>query len=86
LKRSLARTATLHHLIGEHLGLNPTDHKCLDVAVRVGTRMTASLPAEETGLPTGPITGVVAAWERLAASVVKVIKMIDGYSIHRCLV
>ena len=38
--------------------------------------MTASLPAEETGLPTGPITGVVAAWERLAASVVKVIKMI----------
>ena len=37
--------------------------------------MTASLPAEETGLPTGPITGVVAAWERLATSVVKVIKM-----------
>ena len=55
-------------------------------AVRVGTRMTASLSAEETGLPTGAITGVVATWERLATSVVKVIKMTNGYSTHRCLV
>ena len=53
------RTVIFHHLIGERLGLNPTDHKCLDVMIRNRTQMTASQIAEETGLSTGAITGVV---------------------------
>src|SRR5919199_1332448 len=53
-----------HHLIGERLGLNPTDHKCLDVIIRNRTPMTASQLAEETGLSTGAITGVVDRLEK----------------------
>jgi DNA-binding MarR family transcriptional regulator len=58
------RTVIFHHLIGERLGLNPTDHKCLDVIIRTGTPMTASQLAEETGLSTGAITGVVDRLEK----------------------
>src|ERR687885_1214204 len=58
------RTVILHHLIGERLGLNPTDHKCLDVVIRTRTPMTASQLAEETGLSTGAITGVVDRLEK----------------------
>ena len=58
------RTVILHHLIGEHLGLNPTDHKCLDVIIRSRTPMTASQLAGETGLSTGAITGVVDRLEK----------------------
>jgi DNA-binding MarR family transcriptional regulator len=58
------RTVIFHHLIGERLGLNPTDHKCLDVIVRNGTPMTASQLAEETGLSTGAITGIVDRLEK----------------------
>jgi DNA-binding MarR family transcriptional regulator len=58
------RTVIFHHLIGECLGLNPTDHKCLDVIIRKSTPMTASQLAEETGLSTGAITGVVDRLEK----------------------
>src|ERR671938_103529 len=58
------RTVVFHHLIGEHLGLTPTDHKCLDVIIKSGTPMTASQLAEETGLSTGAITGVVDRLEK----------------------
>jgi DNA-binding MarR family transcriptional regulator len=58
------RTVIFHHLIGERLGLNPTDHKCLDVIIRNGTPMIASQLAEETGLSTGAITGVVDRLEK----------------------
>lgn len=58
------RTVIFHHLIGERLGLNPTDHKCLDVMIRNRTPMTASQIAEETGLSTGAITGVVDRLEK----------------------
>ena len=27
------RTVIFHHFIGERLGLNPTDHKCLDIII-----------------------------------------------------
>jgi DNA-binding MarR family transcriptional regulator len=46
------------------IGLNPTDHKCLDVIIRSGTPVTASQLAEETGLSTGAITGVVDRLEK----------------------
>ena len=58
------RTVIFHHLIGERLGLNPTDHKCLDVIIRAKMAMTASQLAEETGLSTGAITGVVDRLEK----------------------
>jgi len=53
------RTVIFHHFVGERLGLNPTDHKCLDVIIRTGTPMTATQLADETGLSTGTITGVM---------------------------
>jgi DNA-binding MarR family transcriptional regulator len=58
------RTVIFHHLIGERLGLNPTDHKCLDLIIRSRTPMTASQLAEETSLSTGTITGVVDRLEK----------------------
>ena len=58
------RTVIFHHLIGERLRLNPTDHKCLDLIIRSRTPMTASQLAEETSLSTGTITGVVDRLEK----------------------
>lgn len=58
------RTVIFHHFIGEILGLNPTDHKCLDVIIRTTSPMTASKLAEETGLSTGAITGVIDRLEK----------------------
>jgi DNA-binding MarR family transcriptional regulator len=53
-------TATIlfHQAIADRLGLNPTDHKCLDLLASKGL-MTAGELAETTGLTTGAITGVV---------------------------
>ena len=53
-----ARTIMFHQAIAEHLGLNATDHKCLDLARRAEA-MTAGELAELTGLTTGAITGVI---------------------------
>lgn len=47
-----------HTAIAERLGLNPTDHKALDLIAREGP-MTAGQLAERTGLTTGAITGVI---------------------------
>jgi DNA-binding MarR family transcriptional regulator len=57
-----ARTIFLHQAVADHLGLNLTDHKCLDILVHYGP-MTAGKLAEASGLTTGAITGVV---DRLA--------------------
>ena len=53
-------TATImfHQAVADRLGLNPTDHKCLDLLVSKGL-MTAGELAETTCLTTGAITGVV---------------------------
>jgi DNA-binding MarR family transcriptional regulator len=58
------RTVIFHHFIGERLGLNPTDHKCLDLIIKAETPMTATQLAEETGLSTGTITGVMDRLEK----------------------
>lgn len=57
-----ARTIFLHQAVADHLGLNLTDHKCLDILVQSGP-MTAGNLADASGLTTGAITGVV---DRLA--------------------
>jgi DNA-binding MarR family transcriptional regulator len=51
-----------HHVVAEHLGLGPADHKCFDLLRQRGT-MTASELAAITGLTTGALTGVVARLE-----------------------
>ena len=53
-----AATIMFHQAIADRLGLNPTDHKCLDLLVLKGL-MTAGELAEMTGLTTGAITGVI---------------------------
>jgi DNA-binding MarR family transcriptional regulator len=58
-----ARTIMFHQAVAEHLGLNATDHKCLDIARR-GEAMTAGELAQCTGLTSGAITGVIDRLER----------------------
>lgn len=56
-------TVLYHHNVAQQLGLNDTDHKCLDVLLRDGA-MTAGELAARTGFTTGAITGIA---NRLAA-------------------
>ena len=58
-------TATIifHQAIADRLGLNVTDHKCLDILTRSGP-MTAGDMAQQTGLTTGAITGVIDRLEK----------------------
>ena len=58
-----ARTIFLHQAIADHLGLNLTDHKCLDIVLTRGP-MTAGRLAEDSSLTTGAITGVVDRLEK----------------------
>lgn len=58
-----ARTIFLHQAVADHLGLNITDHKCLDIVLTRGP-MTAGRLAEDSGLTTGAITGVVDRLEK----------------------
>src|SRR5262245_19155826 len=53
-----AATIMFHQAIADRLGLNPTDHKCVDLLVTAGP-MTAGELADATGLTTGAITGVI---------------------------
>src|SRR5438270_3489198 len=53
-----AATILFHQAIADRLGLNVTDHKCLDILERTGP-MTAGEMAQQTGLTTGAITGVI---------------------------
>lgn len=60
-----ARTVLFHDAIASRLGLGATDHKCLDIALRwTEGPLTAGRLAEETGLTTGAITGVLDRLER----------------------
>jgi DNA-binding MarR family transcriptional regulator len=51
-------TVLFHQKIAQKLGLNPTDHKCLDLIMK-NKYMTAGDLAQITGLTTGAITGVI---------------------------
>ena len=52
-----------HQSVADRLGLNPTDHKCLDLLHR-RENATAGDLAEWTGLTTGAITGVIDRLEK----------------------
>jgi DNA-binding MarR family transcriptional regulator len=62
-RRHSTATVLYHHAMAEHLGLGPSDHKCLDLLLQQG-EMTGSRLAAMTGLTTGAITGVVNRLER----------------------
>jgi len=51
-------TVLFHQKVADKLGLNPTDHKCLDLIMKQ-EYLTAGDLAQVTGLTTGAITGVI---------------------------
>jgi DNA-binding MarR family transcriptional regulator len=59
-----AWTVFYHQCVAERLGLNPTDHKCLDLVLKSALRgtdelMTPGQLARLTRLTTGAVTGVL---------------------------
>jgi DNA-binding MarR family transcriptional regulator len=52
-----------HQAVADRLGLNPTDHKCLDL-MRGSGGATAGELADWTGLTTGAVTGIIDRLER----------------------
>lgn len=56
-------TIMFHNAVAEHLGINITDHRCLDYIVRRGG-VTAGELSKVTGLTTGAITGVIDRLEK----------------------
>ncbi|WP_059173353.1 MarR family winged helix-turn-helix transcriptional regulator [Bacillus sp. FJAT-27445] len=58
LRNNSSATIMFHQSIATKLGLNPTDHKCLEVILK-NQPITAGELAEITGLTTGTITGVI---------------------------
>jgi DNA-binding MarR family transcriptional regulator len=56
-------TILFHQAVADRLGLNLSDHKCLDLIFRNGP-MTAGQLATLSGLTTGAITGVIDRLEK----------------------
>lgn len=63
-RRLSLATILFHQAVADRLGLNPTDHKCIDLLASAGSTTPGEL-AEATGLTTGAITGVI---DRLEAA------------------
>jgi DNA-binding MarR family transcriptional regulator len=62
-RRLSAATIMFHQAVADRLGLNLTDHKCVDILFTQGP-MTAGDLADLTGLTTGAITGVIDRLEK----------------------
>ncbi|MEJ8544736.1 MarR family winged helix-turn-helix transcriptional regulator [Brevibacillus borstelensis] len=62
-KQLSTQTVMFHQAVAGHLGLNITDHKCMDLILSRG-RATAGQLAEWTGLTTGAITSVLNRLEK----------------------
>jgi DNA-binding MarR family transcriptional regulator len=63
VRRSQSATARFDQAVGDALGLNRTDMRCLDTIDREGA-VPAGRLAEETGLTSGAITTVIDRLER----------------------
>jgi DNA-binding MarR family transcriptional regulator len=63
-RRLSLATILFHQAVADRLGLNPTDHKCIDLLASAGSTTAGEL-ADATGLTTGAITGVI---DRLEAA------------------
>ena len=62
LKGQSVWTLFCHETIAGRLGLNPTDHKCLDLIIRsekINEPVTPGQLARETRLTTGAVTGIL---------------------------
>lgn len=59
-----AATVAFNSRVARRAGLSTTDHKCLELARAVDTRLTAGQIAELSGLSTGAVTGVIDRLER----------------------
>lgn len=64
LRNNSTATIMFHQAIGTKLGLNLTDHKCLDVILQ-NQPITAGRLSELTGLTTGAVTGVLDRLEKV---------------------
>lgn len=62
-RKNSTSTVLFHHVLAEQMGLNPTDHKCVDIIMQRGP-MTAGQLAEFTGLTTGSITTAIDRLEK----------------------
>jgi len=62
-RRMSTQTIFFHQAVAKFLGLNITDHKCLDIVLGMG-RATAGQLADLTGLTTGAITSVINRLEK----------------------
>ena len=62
-RRLSAATIAFHRRVAAALGLNDTDHKCLDLLLREGS-MTAGSLAARGGYTTGAVTGIINRLER----------------------
>ena len=68
LRQNSARAVMFHQIISEKMGLNATDHKCLDFLHRTGP-VTAGQLAQLTGLTTGAVTSVIDRLEQAGYAV-----------------
>lgn len=64
LRSMSAQSVFFNQAVGEALGLNATDLRCLGLLGRGERSMTAGQLAEATGLTTGAITGVIDRLEK----------------------
>jgi DNA-binding MarR family transcriptional regulator len=63
--RALQSTADAHdEVVARRLGMNRTDHQCIDILDQAGGLLTAGELARATGLTTGAVTAVVDRLER----------------------
>ena len=63
LRETSAQSVLFSQAVADRVGMNPTDLESLDILARNGP-MTAGRLAEQTGLTTGAITGLVDRLER----------------------
>lgn len=64
LRNNSTATILFHQAIAAKLGINSTDHKCLDVIMK-NQPLTAGQLATLTGLTTGAVTGVLDRLEKV---------------------
>ncbi|HET9139591.1 MarR family winged helix-turn-helix transcriptional regulator [Actinophytocola sp.] len=57
-------TVLFHSRVAEQMGLSGTDHKCLELVIRAPAPLTAGQIAQQSGLSTGAVTGVIDRLER----------------------
>lgn len=63
--RALATSQIMFHTqVAEVLGLSISDYRCLEVVLRSAEPVTAGTLAEQSGLTTGAVTGVIDRLER----------------------